>query len=66
MALYVYRRPDGTTFEHRQSIASPPLETCPETGVRVERLISGGTFALRGGGWASDGYKQTGPPLKER
>ncbi len=41
MPTYVYRREDGTTFEIKQRITEDALETCPETGQPVERLISG-------------------------
>lgn len=42
MPTYDYIREDGEVFEHYQSINSEPLETCPETGQKVKRLISGG------------------------
>jgi putative FmdB family regulatory protein len=54
MPTYVYRREDGTTFETRQSITDEPLDTCPETGQSVERLISGG------GGVLTDGSSSPG------
>lgn len=41
MPTYVYRREDGTTFETQQRITEDPLETCPETGQPVERIITG-------------------------
>ena len=42
MPTYVYRRPDGTTFEAFQKISDDALTTDPTTGVPVERVISGG------------------------
>lgn len=56
MALYQYRRQDGTTFEVRQKMSEPPLTECPETGQPVERVISGGAFVLKGSGWSADNY----------
>lgn len=49
MPTYVYRREDGTTFETRQNITDEPLDTCPETGQSVERVISGGGGVLTDG-----------------
>ena len=51
------------TFEVEQKITEPKLTTCvltlesvPCEG-EVKRLISGpGSFVLKGGGWAKDGY----------
>lgn len=35
----------------------PPLKKCPKCGKsKVRRLITGGNFILKGGGWYSDGY----------
>lgn len=42
MPTYVYRRPDGTTFDVFQKISDPALTEDPETGVPVQRVISGG------------------------
>jgi putative FmdB family regulatory protein len=41
MPTYTYRREDGTTFETQQRITDEALETCPETGQPVERIIAG-------------------------
>ena len=42
MPTYRYRRPDGSTFEVLQKFSDAPLSEDPETGVPVERVISGG------------------------
>jgi putative FmdB family regulatory protein len=45
MPTYVYRAKAAgcsfcsKTFEQRQGINDPPLETCPECGARVEKVI---------------------------
>lgn len=49
-------------FEIQQSIKDEPITLCPqckEEGVEapVKRLISNTAFALKGGGWAAQGYK---------
>lgn len=60
MPTYKYRREDGTTFTIRQKITADALEECPETGQKVERVITGGMgFQLKGGGWYEGGYAST-------
>ena len=51
-------------FEAQHSIKSPPLSICPkceeehiENPIPPKRLISKTSFTLKGGGWASSGYK---------
>lgn len=39
MALYVYRREDGSTVEIGHSIHDEPLAVCPETGQKMERVL---------------------------
>lgn len=57
MPTYVYRRPDGTTFEHFQKISAAPLTEDPETGVPVTRVISGGAgLQFKGDGFYLTDY----------
>lgn len=59
MPTYEYQREDGTTFEMLQGINEDPLETCPETGQKVKRLISGGTgLVFKGSGFYITDYKK--------
>lgn len=62
MPTYVYRRPDGTTFESFQKISDDPLTTDPDTGVPVERVISGGAgLQFKGSGfYLTDYVKKSG------
>lgn len=58
MPTYEYKREDGSTFEYRQGINDAPLETCPETGQKVKRIISGGGGVVyKGDGWYVKEYK---------
>lgn len=62
MPTYLYSCPQHLEFEHIQSIKDPPLKECPmckKDGVisEVKRLIAPSNFVLKGGGWASSGYK---------
>lgn len=57
MPTYEYQRKDGTTFEAFQKITDDPLETCPETGQPVQRLISGGQRPIfKGSGFYETDY----------
>ena len=64
MPTYVYRRPDGTTFEAFQKISDPPLTEDPTTGDPVSRVISGGAgLQFKGDGfYLTDYVKKKGTP----
>lgn len=50
-------------WEAFQSISAPALEECPSCGAKAaKRKISGGSFALKGGGWYADLYSSAKPP----
>ncbi|MDZ7772504.1 MAG: FmdB family zinc ribbon protein, partial [Balneolaceae bacterium] len=58
MPTYEYKREDGTRFEIQQSINDNPLKTCPDTGQKVTRIISGGGGVVyKGDGWYVTDYK---------
>jgi putative FmdB family regulatory protein len=47
----------GNQWELEQRISEAPIKKCPSCGkMRARRLISGGNFILKGGGWYSDLY----------
>jgi putative FmdB family regulatory protein len=56
MPTYEYECSKGHQFEVSQRITDPPLSRCRFCRGKVRRLISGGTFILKGGGWYKDGY----------
>lgn len=56
MPTYVYRREDGSTFEIQQRITDDPLLVDPETGQKVERVISGAGFIFKGSGFYLTDY----------
>ena len=61
MPTYEYKREDGTTFEVIQKMSEPALKTCPETGQKVKRIISGGGGVVyKGDGWYVTDYKNGG------
>ena len=66
MPLYEYQcKACSSRFELRQKFSDPPARKCPECGGEVSKLISGAAFALKGGGWAAEGYgngKKTDAP----
>lgn len=57
MPTYVYRRPDGTTFEIFQRISDTPLTEDPDSGEPVHRVISGGAgLQFKGDGFYLTDY----------
>jgi len=61
MPTYEYKREDGTTFEIMQKMSEPALTTCPTTGQKVRRVISGGGGVVyKGDGWYVTDYKDGG------
>lgn len=61
MPTYEYKREDGSTFEIIQKMNDDPLTTCPETGQKVRRIISGGGGVVyKGEGWYVTDYKNGG------
>jgi putative FmdB family regulatory protein len=44
-------------FEREQRITDKPIKKCPKCGKpKARRMIGGGGFILKGGGWESDLY----------
>jgi len=58
MPTYDYSCDDcGHEFEREQRITEKPLKKCPKCGKdKARRMIAGGGFILKGGGWESDLY----------
>jgi len=58
MPVYAYKCRDcGTPLEVHQEFSDAPLTECPKCHEQTaQRLISGGNFILKGGGWYSDLY----------
>ncbi|MBO6935679.1 MAG: zinc ribbon domain-containing protein [Deltaproteobacteria bacterium] len=47
-------------FIREQRITEKPVKKCPHCGkMKARRMISGGDFILKGGGWYSDLYSST-------
>jgi putative FmdB family regulatory protein len=62
MPTYVYRREDGSTFETQQRITEDPLDTCPDTGQDVERIITNNPGVIfKGDGFHVNDYDEYGP-----
>lgn len=51
MPMYTYRREDGTTFEIRQKFSDDPLQTDPETGQKVTRVVHAAGIVFKGSGF---------------
>jgi putative FmdB family regulatory protein len=53
-------------MELEQRISEAPLKKCPKCGKqKLRRLITGGNFILKGGGWYADGYGASGSKKSE-
>jgi putative FmdB family regulatory protein len=64
MPTYEYRCNDcGHELEAFQKITEPAMKLCPQCNKEaLERLISGGNFVLKGGGWYKDLYSSPQKP----
>jgi len=63
MPIYEYACEKCGPHEVIQKITDPALKACTKCGSKsVQRLISGSSFTLKGGGWYSDLYGSTGSP----
>ena len=55
----------GHEFERQQRITEKPLKKCPKCSKdKARRMIGGGGFILKGGGWESDLY--SGPSNRSK
>ncbi|MEM8608908.1 MAG: zinc ribbon domain-containing protein [Myxococcota bacterium] len=55
----------GYEFEREQRITEDPIKKCPKCGkMKARRMIGGGGFILKGGGWESDLY--SGPSNRSK
>ena len=46
-----------------QKFSDPLLQTCPDCGSSVKKIMSLSAFSLKGTGWYTTDYKKT-PPVK--
>jgi len=61
MPVYVYRRPDGSTFELEQRITAIALASCPTTGQSVERVLQPFSARYKGTGFYSTDHAKAPP-----
>ncbi len=61
MPTYVYRRPDGSTFELDQRITDAALQADPQTGEPVERVLSPPAIFFKGPGFHNTDYGVSRP-----
>jgi putative FmdB family regulatory protein len=57
MPIYEYEREDGERFELRQEFSEDALQTDPETGQKVRRVISARGSLYRGTGFDGFAYR---------
>jgi putative FmdB family regulatory protein len=59
MPLYEYHCAScDKTHEIMQKFSEAPLETCPDCGGSLEKLMSLSSFALKGAGWYTTDYRK--------
>jgi len=59
MPLYEYQCENcQKTFEVIQKFSDVPLRDCPDCGKSVEKLMSLGSFQLKGSGWYNTDYRK--------
>lgn len=61
MPIYEYRcrKCQGVT-EKIQGLTDPPLRKCPACGGKLEKMMSQGSFVLKGSGWYATDYGHKG------
>ncbi len=59
--IYEYRcrKCQGIT-EKIQGVQDPPLRKCPSCGGKLEKVMSPGSFVLKGSGWYASDYAHKG------
>jgi len=66
MPIYEYQcEKCEDAFEAIQKFSDEPLTECKECGGKLKKLISSGSFHLKGRGWAKDGYTGRKPKTKK-
>ncbi|MDO8643416.1 MAG: zinc ribbon domain-containing protein [bacterium] len=66
MPLYEYGCPKcSQVIEAVEKFDETSDHQCSQCGVKMQRLISRSSFALKGGGWYKDGYSSAPPVKKE-
>jgi putative FmdB family regulatory protein len=59
--LYEYECAEcGERFERLQKFSDPPIETCPQCGGHVSRLLSSPAIQFKGSGWYVTDYARAG------
>lgn len=58
MPIYEYECEGcGRVHDKIQKFSDPPMETCPDCGKSVRKLMSLSSFSLKGSGWYTTDYK---------
>jgi putative FmdB family regulatory protein len=61
MPLYEYECEScGHRLERIQKFSDPPLETCPDCGGKLRKLISSPAIQFKGSGWYITDYSRKG------
>ena len=61
MPIYEYQcRKCREVTEKIQGVQDPPLRKCPSCGGKLEKMMSHGSFVLKGSGWYATDYVHRG------
>ena len=67
MPIYEYEcNACGQVTETLQKFSDPPMETCPECGGHMHKLMSMNSFHLKGSGWYVTDYASKGAHKPEK
>ena len=68
MPLYSYYcKQCDIIYENLRSIEQRDIKlVCPGCNERCKRIMDVGSFRLKGGGWAEDGYEKKQKPKEEK
>jgi len=67
MPIYEYECPGcQTVHEVLQKFSDAPMETCPQCGGQVKKLVSQSSFHLKGGGWYNTDYRKPKASASEK
>lgn len=60
MPIYEYKCKECEKISELLQKVDDPPPLCPKCNIKMERVISKGSFLLKGTGWSPDGYAKKG------
>lgn len=66
MPIYEYDCPTCGRFDVLQKMSAPPLEVHEACGSKVKKLMSAGSFSLKGSGFYQTDYGKSAPACERK